>query len=430
MIKQYIRQAITLLKENKLLSIISIAGTALAIAMVMVVIIILQAKTADYEPEVNRSRTLYVKWGSAVSKISSNERNYNRLSLYDIQQAFYPLTTPEAITAVYNYGSMLSTVPGSDDELNCEVLYTDDAFWQVFEFGFLAGRPFSKAAFKAGLKQAVISESTARRLFGGVNEAIGRQLDINFVGFSVCGVVRDVSKFAEQSYAEIWLPYTSNSNLCSINISGWGEGHSGSFQCFMLARKRSDFPLIRSELAASIRKMNSVSREYKLDIMNQPDEFFVQMLHKFANTGNGGNLASRTVIRYCIILFIVLLVPAINLSGLTQSRMRRRIAELGVRKAFGANKVSLLMQVLSENLLLTLIGSLFGLLFAYLGLWTLSGWLLASDLGGEATMNVSMISPWIFLIALVFCLIFNLLSAGIPAWKAANTTIVNALNER
>jgi len=322
---------------------------------------------------------------------------------------------------------MLSSVPGTDDEINCEVLYTDDAFWRVFEFGFLAGKPYDAAAFKSGLKQAVICESAARRLFGGVEEAVGKRLDLNFVAFTVSGVVRDVSKFAEQSYAEIWLPYTTNSNICSISIAGWGEGHTGSFQCFLLARSADDFSKIRSELASSIAKMNANSKEYKLDIMDQPDDFFTQMLHKFSN---GGTPPTKVVVRYCVIIFIILLVPAINLSGLTQSRMRKRISELGVRKAFGATKWSLLWQVLSENFLLTLIGGLFGLLFAYIGIWILSAWLLASDLGGEAAMNGTMISLWIFLVALIFCLVLNLLSAGIPAWKATRTTIVNALNER
>lgn len=112
--------------------------------------------------------------------------------------------------------------------------------------------------------------------------------------------------------------------------------------------------------------------------------------------------------------------------------MRKRLSEIGVRKAFGATRSGLLWQVLTENLLLTLIGGLVGLLFSYFALWLLADWLLASELsdGGTATMNASMISPWIFFVALLFCLVLNLLSAGIPAERVARTTIVNALNER
>lgn len=427
MFKQYFRQAFHLLMENKLLSVISIAGTALAISVVMVIIILLYAKTANYEPETNRDRTLYVKWLSVCEKGNQGARNYSRLSLYDIQQIFYPLTTAEAVSAICEYGRILAMVPGGGEELNTQLLYTDADFWRVFEFGFLAGKPYDEAAFKAGLKQAVICESVARRLFGGVETAVGRRLELNFVEFTVCGVVRDVSKFAEQSYSEIWLPYTTNTDISRIDLSGWTKGHTGSFQCFILARSSSGFPEILEEVNTNLAKVNANDRDIQLDLLGQPDTFFVQMLHRYAN---GGTPAKEVIIRYAVIIIVILLVPAINLSGLTQSRMRKRLSEIGVRKAFGANRSTLLKQVLFENLLLTLIGGVAGLLFSYFALWLLLDWLLASALSGTATMNASMISPWIFFIALVFCLVLNLLSAGIPAARAARTTIVNALNER
>ena len=86
MFRQYFKQAFHLLMENKLLSAISIAGTALAISVVMVIIILLYAKTANYEPEMNRDRTLYVKWSSVYEKEDKDARNYSRLSLYDIRK--------------------------------------------------------------------------------------------------------------------------------------------------------------------------------------------------------------------------------------------------------------------------------------------------------------------------------------------------------
>ncbi len=412
--------------ESKLLSALSIVGTALAISIIMVIIIILRAKTADYEPEVNRSRMLYVKWGSAVSKDNSN-RNYSRLSLYDIREAFYPLKTPEAVSAIFHYGAALLSVSGSTDEVSCDhIMYTDAAFWRVNEFGFLAGKPYDQASFDAAIRQVVVCESAARSLYGGVQEAIGRRIKINYVEYTVCGVVRDVSKFAEWTYAQAWLPYTTNSEITQINLSDWGEGHSGSYCCQMLARSSADFSAIREELKQSMAKMNANSKEFELDIMDQPDDFIHQMLHQFAN---GGVSFSSIVLRYVVIILVVLMVPAVNLSGMSQSRLHKRVGEMGVRKAFGATKFELIRQVLIENFILTLMGGVIGLAFSYLCIGLMSNWLLASGGGGVAAMHTSMISPWIFLVALFFCLVLNLLSAGIPAWRVVRTSIVNALNE-
>ena len=56
----YFQQALYHLRENPVISWISVLGTALSICMIMVIVITLRVRTADCEPEVNRSRSLYV----------------------------------------------------------------------------------------------------------------------------------------------------------------------------------------------------------------------------------------------------------------------------------------------------------------------------------------------------------------------------------
>ena len=71
------------------------------------------------------------------------------------------------------------------------------------------------------------------------------------------------------------------------------------------------------------------------------------------------------MLRYGIVIAILLFVPAVNLSGMTLSRMRRRMAEIGVRKAFGATGGELIRQVFFENLVLTLLAGIVGLALSY-----------------------------------------------------------------
>ena len=72
-----------------------------------------------------------------------------------------------------------------------------------------------------------------------------------------------------------------------------------------------------------------------------------------------------------IIFIILLLVPAINLSSMTQSRLRQRVAEIGVRRAFGSTRMEMVGQIIMENLVVTLLAGAVGLfisiVMAYLG---------------------------------------------------------------
>ena len=60
------------------------------------------------------------------------------------------------------------------------------------------------------------------------------------------------------------------------------------------------------------------------------------------------------------IMFFILLIPMINLSGMVGSRMEARMSEFGVRKSFGAWRGDVLQQITGENLLLTLLGGVLG----------------------------------------------------------------------
>ena len=69
--------------------------------------------------------------------------------------------------------------------------------------------------------------------------------------------------------------------------------------------------------------------------------------------------------RQRIMIFVILLiVPAINLSSMTQSRLRQRVSEIGVRRAFGSTRAELMGQIIAENLVVTLLAGIVGLLLS------------------------------------------------------------------
>jgi putative ABC transport system permease protein len=396
-------------------------GTALAIAMIMVLVIGYEVQMANYRPETNRDRTLYVV-KSVYEAPSTNYSSYN--SFYLIKEVFYPLATPEAVTAASSENERLISIPAGSNEYKADVCYTDERFWKVFEFRFLAGKPFTEEDVQSGIKKAVINESLARGLYG-TTEVVGKPVLISFVEYTICGVVQNVSTLAESAYAEVWTPHTTTTFQ-----QNWGtENTTGSFKCYLLARSKNDFPAIREETGQSMKQFNANLQNGEFKLNGQPESHFLSMYRHGRNEQANGK---RIVLRYAIVLSILLLVPAINLSGMTLSRMKKRMPEIGVRKAFGATTGDLMRQVLSENLVLTLIGGVLGLAVSYLAVTFMSDWLLVSEgvgmRGGVASVSAEMVvNPMVFIYAFLFCLVLNLLSAGIPAWRASRENIVNAI---
>lgn len=415
MIKQHIKQAVQLLKENRLVSCISIIGTALSIAMVMVVVLLFQIQLSGYYPEYNRDRMLYIQGTEATSK-NGTDTNRGGMSAEVVRECFYSLKTPEKVTAIYSENLPIS-LPNKRLFKEYNVKYTDDGFWSIFNFRFITGKPFEKADFLSGIPKAVITDQTARELFG-TTDVLGKNIVINFINYSITGVVKEVSRAARDSYAEAWIPYTTKDQLMSLQ---YADGISGGFNVCILAKHSKDFASIRTELKQQTARYNEGKQLYKVGFAENPisrldiamgSEGFRKVDYKdfILETGS-------------LVLFM-LLVPALNLIGVTQASIQRRKSEVGLRKAFGATYSKLVSQILYENLVITLLGGALGLLFSF-GLLNISKDFLLQN---NTMINSDMLfQPGTFVATLFFVLLMNFLSAGIPALRIAKQPIVEAL---
>lgn len=191
-------------------------------------------------------------------------------------------------------------------------------------------------------------------------------------------------------------------------------------------------PAVKQEIEKRVKDVNAALPEFLIDIMEQPDGIVEHVNHVWANISPD---LAMLYLQYFIAVLIILLVPSLNLCGLSNSRMQQRMGELGVRKAFGATRGILIRQILNENLVLTLLGGIVGLGLSYLSVYGMRNWLFINgdNIGTSGDFNLSMsvlFSPVVFCLAFLFCLIINLLSAGVPAWIAARHTIVDSLNDK
>ncbi|MDR1004828.1 MAG: ABC transporter permease [Prevotellaceae bacterium] len=428
MIKQYLQQAWAQLRQQPLISGVTIAGTALSIFLIMLVVMMQQVKTAPFAPESNRDRFLHVKFMSINHKDwGADDTSNGPMSVKTAREWFGSLKTPEAVT-IYSYMVATPVNMSGQPAFSVDMKQTDDAFWHVFDFSFIDGKPYDKATFDAGQPVAVITESVARRLFG-TTACTGKSFLLNHASYRVAGVVRDVSTLASTAYSQVWIPFTSTDMVKNT----WSGDHMGMMSVTMLARSRADFPAIREESKRRMNEINKLMAEegYTFIDRNRPYDQEKQAITFAANWEPDLGAARR---QNLLVFIILLLVPAINLSSMTQSRLRQRVAEIGVRRAFGSTRTEIMGQIISESFVVTLLAGILGLvmsvLFAYLGNSILFAQAYSQTLSPPVVDASILLHASTFGWALLFCFLLNLLSSGFPAWRASRMGIVNALGGR
>ena len=337
MYKQYIKQWWTLVKQNKFYTTIYIIGTTLAITMTMVMAIVYHIRSANIAPESNRDRVLLVTRASAVNKEGRGQDN-SYLSYQTVKECFYSLQTPQIVAAgvnsnalTYTVGDFYTSVPGSGDVYKSFIYCTDAAFFRVFEYSFIAGKPFSEEDFQSGKHNAVLSKTLSYKLFG-TYDVINNTVLINDVEYTVTGVVKDVSFVLNNAYAELWVPY---STVPAVKEISRGGGIVGVFNTFILAEKKADFPMIKEEVEQNRKKYNTSIAEWEYIIK---DDAILSTIQSEIRKLDYRSTFNEIILRYGLIAFIFLLVPAVNLSGITSSRVQERISEFGIRKVFGATR--------------------------------------------------------------------------------------------
>ncbi len=401
----FIKQSWTAMRQQSMLSIVTIVGTALAIFLIMIVVMIEQVKVAPYSPESNRDRMLHATWASIKSVDESQGWSSNGPLSYQSAKALYKdIEEAEAVT-IYCPSTEREVVafPGKPP-VEVDLRQTDDVYWRVFDFKVISGKPYNEADFEAGLPVAVISRSVARAVFGS-DDVAGKELLIGHAPYKVAAHLR--------------IPFTST----EVVNNTWNG---------VITHDEDDFDEIRASVLRNYDRYNKEIEEptgWKFIDLGRPYTTEKDAYAFGANVEPDIKAERRS--RY-IVYLILLIVPAVNLSSMTESRLRRRIAEIGVRRAFGCSRKQIVFQIIGENMFITLIAGILGLLMSVVFSYLCNSLLFSepySDTFNPPAVDASMlIQPSTFLWALLFCFILNVLSSGIPSLRASRTDIVKALN--
>ena len=432
MIKYYWKQAWELLKQHKLFSVLYITGAGLAIAMTMVVFVAHYIRVAPVYPETNRAETWVLK-SVTVQRVKTRGSGSWQSSHQLVRDWWYPMQEAEQVSAVYNSWELDDYIQRENlgSELNVKVKYTDPAFFRIFQFSFLAGKPFSQADFESGIMNAVVGEDLARRLFG-TTEVVGKTFSLNYTDCRIVGVVKDASFLTRDSFAQLYLPYTTVAGYDKDSKSD--AGMLGPYTVYFKVKDDAMGAALEAAMHEMVRKYNTSQEENKL-VLSGPDVYWKSVYRR----GNVPLDGWELIRRWGGLVLIFLLVPALNLWAMISTRMENRLPEMGICKAFGADRGRLLRQILIENLILTCLGGLLGLCWVWTILIAGRNWVftLFERYGNSAPEGVDTIvsfdmlfSPWIFCAGFIVCLLLNLFSALWPAWKALGKDIVYSLNQK
>jgi putative ABC transport system permease protein len=418
MLRNYIKVALRSIFRNKLTAFINIAGLALAM-MCSILIYLFVTDELNYDRYNSKADRTY-----RITRTFLSQDGVANLRLANVAPPIGPLVKNdfgevEAMARTINFGLVIGHEENGELVKNFSedfLFVVEPDIFRIFDIDVTSGDP---ATALTRPFTVMLSEKTARKFFEDGN-AIGKRLRANNqFDLEVTGVYKDFPKQAH------WHPeyMVSFSTLENDNIYGrngletnWGNN---SFGTYLLMEQGTDpkkievaFPEFLDKHYGTYAIANFgvppsfiASRTTTLSLQKLTDIHLRSHLDdELEVNGNINNVFMMAVIG----LFIVL-IACFNFINLSTARATKRAKEVGMRKVVGAFKNQLIIQYLSESVLIALFALVFGL-----GLSTITiSWLNAFT--GKALI-ISLVNDWTLFLGLVcFAIIAGILAGLYPA---------------
>jgi putative ABC transport system permease protein len=351
MIRNYLKIALRTLWKNKRLSGINIFGLATGIACSLLIALYVQDELA-YDKHHQDADRIYRVVKDFINDDGSRIPDATTPGplAFAMQK---DLPEVETITRLHpDWGGTVRVEYGEKKFSEPKIWRVDSSFFDVFTVKFLKGD--RKTALK-DINSIVLTESTAKRYFGN-EEPIGKVLRMNGQDdLTVSAVIEDVPAQSHfhydmlQSYRR--LPAAANTN--------WG---SYNYYTYVKVRPGTDIRFFEKKIQETHDK-NTEDDAYA--------SFYTQALLDIHLTSKlkwelEPNSDRIYVTIFGIIGAFILLIAAINYINLATAKSSLRAKEIGIRKVSGAQRTSLVFQLLMESLVICLISSLLGIALTHL----------------------------------------------------------------
>jgi predicted permease len=324
-------------------------------------------------------------------------------------------TTFAGMAAYRSVGFNLSG-NGEPERLRGEMISA--GFFEILGVNAILGRTFTVDEDRIGANPAVmITEGLWQRKFGGRKDIIGQRMVLDDVGRTIVGVIPSSFHLRIQNFQrggplnDVYVPVGeyNEPKFYSDRAAGWGLDAIGRLKPGVtLQQAREDMEQVSRDLSAAYPDVNSGK---KANVLSLKDEMV-------------GNMGPILFVLLGAVAF-VLLISCVNVANLLLARSTARQNEFAIRIALGAGQHRVIRQLLTESLLLSLIGGALGLVVAKFGTAAALAAVprtlpRAEDIG---------LDPRVLLFTFALSLLAGIIFGLMPAWKASQGSVSRQLIE-
>jgi predicted permease len=268
----------------------------------------------------------------------------------------------------------------------------------------------------------VLSYPYWQRRFGGQESAIGRTVKLNGVPFTIIGVAPESFKGTESVIAlDIYVPLGTKEQVYPKSIGRYKE--RGNTGLHVLARLKPGVSLAQARSAVNV-LAGQLEQEYPET--NKSVGFAVELETHSRPVISIAESVPRIAAVFMALVALVLLIACANVANLMLTRAIARQKEIAIRVALGASRARVVRLLLTESMMLAVVGGAAGWLLSF---WAVD-WLSSIRLSTDAPVRFNIGPDWrVQVFSLCVALATGLIAGLAPAFQSSKPNLNESLKE-